>query len=473
MKLVKNYLYNAWYQIFVIIVPLITTPYISRVLGSYGVGVNAYTSSIAQFFVIFAGLGINLYGNREIAYVQHGKEKLSQLFWEIELLRLIAVLIGCAIFGTYLLTNPKYEMALLLQGGLIISTGLDISWLFMGQEDFKRIVLKNAIVKIVSVILILIFVRHATDLNRYIFIISGSTLIGNLTLWSPLRHLVSPVPVSSLKIWRHLKPALLLLIPQIASQIYLVLNKTMLGQMAGITATGFFDNSDKIIKLILSLVTATGTVMLPRVAATFNQGNQKKVVAYLYNTFDFVTALSVPLFLGIAAIASGVAPFFLGSDFTGIDKIIMLESPVILIIAWSNVLGVQYLLPTKQNKCYTISVIIGAVVNISCNIPLISLMGTGGACVATVIAELSIMVFQLWCVRSEVQIRTLFNGNWKYWLSGLIMFGFIYSITTHVTVTIPILIGEILLGIVTYTLGLLVLHAPINTKVWQLLASKK
>lgn len=238
--------------------------------------------------------------------------------------------------------------------------------------------------------------------------------------------------------------------------------------MAGVTATGFFDNSDKVIKLILSLVTATGTVMLPRVAATFKAGNQEKVRAYLYDTFDFVTAVSVPLFLGIAAVASGVAPFFFGSGFKGIDKVIMLESPVILIIAWSNVLGVQYLLPTKQNRAYTKSVIIGAVVNVLFNIPLISLWGTEGACLATVLSELATMIVQLWSVRQEICIRTLFQESWKYWLPGLIMFGVIYFITTHATITILMLVGEILLGTLIYCLGLLVTHAPINAMLLRL-----
>ena len=402
MQLIKNYLYNAWYQIFVIIVPLITTPYISRVLGSYGVVVNAYTSSIVQFFVILGGLGINLYGNREVAYVREDRQRLSRLFGEIELLRLLAIVICLVIFGVYLLTDPQYRVQLILQAVLILATGLDISWLFMGQEDFKRIVLKNAVVKLVSVTLILWLVKTPQDLNWYILIISGSTLIGNLTLWGPLKRMVDWVPLKQLNWRRHFKPALVLLVPQVASQIYLVLNKTMLGQMVGVTATGYFDNSDKVVKLILSVVTATGTVMLPRVAATFKAGNLKKVNAYLYATFDFVTALALPMTMGLMVVAGNVAPYFFGSGFKGIDRVIILEAPVILIIAWSNVLGVQYLLPTKQTRAYTISVILGALVNVVTNVPLIQLWGTRGACVATVLSELTITAYQLWRGRPQI-----------------------------------------------------------------------
>ena len=423
MQLIKNYLYNAWYQIFVIIVPLITTPYISRVLGSYGVGVNAYTSSIVQFFVILGGLGINLYGNREVAYVREDRQRLSRLFGEIELLRLLAIVICLVIFGVYLLTDPQYRVQLILQAVLILATGLDISWLFMGQEDFKRIVLKNAVVKLVSVTLILWLVKTPQDLNWYILIISGSTLIGNLTLWGPLKRMVDWVPLKQLNWRRHFKPALVLLVPQVASQIYLVLNKTMLGQMVGVTATGYFDNSDKVVKLILSVVTATGTVMLPRVAATFKAGNLKKVNAYLYATFDFVTALALPMTMGLMVVAGNVAPYFFGSGFKGIDRVIILEAPVILIIAWSNVLGVQYLLPTKQTRAYTISVILGALVNVVTNVPLIQLWGTRGACVATVLSELTITAYQLWRVRHQIEVARLFAGSWKYWLAGMIMMG--------------------------------------------------
>lgn len=467
MQVIKNYLYNAWYQIFIILVPLITTPYISRVLGAQAVGINAYTNSIIQMFAIIVGLGINLYGNREVAYARGDKSEQSQIFWEVEGIRLVMVVIGMLTFMFYLATQPRYATQLELQSLLILATGADISWFFMGNEDFKIIVIKNAIIKVVSVLLILSLVKTSQDLNRYMLIISGSTLAGNISLWPYLKDQVQCVSWSSLKFIRHLKPSLILFIPQISSQVYLVLNKTMLGQMIGTTATGYFDNSDKVIKLILSIVTATGTVMLPHVAKTFHQGNMQKVNAYLYETFDLVTALAMPLFFGIAAIATNFAPYFFGAGFSGIDKVIMLEAPVIVIIAWSNVIGVQYLLPTNQNKKYTISVVIGAVVNIAINIPLIHTWGVLGACLATSISELAITTYQLFSIHRQVNVLQLFSSTWKYLLAGFSMFTVVFYVTMNIQATVLVIIGEVLLGAVIYGVVLWIVKAPVNKRVIQ------
>ncbi len=183
MKVVKNYLYNAGYQIFLLLVPLITTPYIARVIGPTGVGINAYTNSIIQYFVLFGSIGINMYGNREVAFYRDDPHKLTKAFWEIELLRFSAIIVAEAAFFIYLGFTDQYHTYLLMQSLLITAAAFDISWFFMGLEDFRTTVVRNTIVKIVSVILIFSFVKTAQDLAIYILIISGSQLVGNLTLW--------------------------------------------------------------------------------------------------------------------------------------------------------------------------------------------------------------------------------------------------------------------------------------------------
>lgn len=461
MKVVKNYLYNAGYQIFLLLVPLITTPYIARVLGPHGVGINAYTNSIIQYFVLIGSIGINLYGNREVAYHRDDKRKLSQIFWEIELLRIVAIIGACAVFLIFMLLEHKYHVYMLMQSLLIVAAGLDISWFFMGTEDFRTTVLRNTMVKVLSVILIFMFVKSIHDLALYILILSGSQLFGNITLWPYLRSRVNKVSLRELHIWRHFRPALLLFVPQVATQIYLVLNKTMLGSISGVSSSGFFDNSDKMIKMVLAIVTATGTVMLPRVANTFAKGNMKKVNAYLYSTFDFVTCISIPMFLGLAAIAPKFSTWFFSAKFAGIDQLIMCEAPAILMIAWSNALGTQYLLPTNQTRSYTISVTIGAVVNLLLNIPLIIMWGAVGAAISTVLSEASVTLYQIYVVRKQVSIKILFSDIWKYIISGLAMFAVVYALNLRLAFNIKTLILEVALGVIIYIIGICVLQAKI------------
>ena len=230
----------------------------------------------------------------------------------------------------------------------------------MGLEDFKKTVLRNMLVKIASVIAIFAFVKTRQDTGIYILILAGSQVLGNLTLWPYLRHSVERPNWRQLNLFRHLRPSLALFVPQIATTVYLALNKTMLWQMDSLTAAGFYDYSDKLIKLVLALVTATGTVMLPHIANLFMKQQLERVKQYLYMSFDFVLAIAIPMALGVAAVATTLAPLFFGRAFGAVDRLLMIEAPVIILIGMSNVLGQQFLLPTKQTKTYTISVTIGA-----------------------------------------------------------------------------------------------------------------
>lgn len=461
MSLIKNYFYNVGYQIFVIIIPLVTVPYVSRVLGSEGVGINAYTNSIIQYFILFGSIGINLYGNRTIAYNRDNKKKMSQIFWEIALLRMICIAISYLIFIIFLSVVSEYQIFYFYQSFLIIAAGLDISWFFMGNEDFKKTVLRNTLVKIVSLIAIFVFIKSKSDIGLYILILSLSILFGNLTLWPYLRKMVNLSNIKQLNLWRHFLPSLALFIPQVATQVYLVLNKTMLGILVGVKSTGYYENSDKIVKVILAIVTATGTVMLPRVANTFAKGQKDKVAKYLYQSFDFVTAICFPMALGLSAIAPKFSVWFLGSEFKITGGLISILSLVIIFIGWSNVLGTQYLLPTNQTKYYTISVVSGALINLILNFPLITKYGVYGAVVSTVISEFTVMAVQIFLARKTLQISVLFSGKWKYMISALLMFVLVRGLHNILPGSIVYFGIEVVLGIAVYLFLLFIFRAPI------------
>lgn len=464
MKVVKNYLYNASYQVFILLVPLITTPYLARVLGPKGVGINSFTNSVIQYFILFGSIGVNLYGNRQIAFVRDDKEKLTRTFYEIFFMRLTTILIACLSFEIFLLFINKYQMFYLAQSVSILAAAFDISWFFMGVENFAVTVLRNFVVKIITLISIFLFVKSYNDLTIYILILSLSLLLGNLTLFPSLKRYVGKPNLSSLNIWRHLWPSLVLFIPQIATQVYLVLNKTMLGLMNSVQASGYFDQSDKMIKMVLAIVTATGTVMLPHVANAFANGQHEKTKNYLYTSFSFVTAISIPMSFGLAAVAPKFVPLFFTSKFDNVIPIMIIESAVILLIAWSNAIGTQYLLPTKQTNSYTFSVVIGAIVNLVANIPLIFVLGAKGAAIATVLSELAVTFYQLWVIKNQVSYRKLFDDIFKYLLAGLIMFIIVTFLDRSLSSKWLFLILEIVIGIAVYMISLLLLRVKILKK---------
>ena len=282
MKVIKNYLYNAGYQILNMVLPLITVPYISRVLGAHDVGINEYTNSWVTFFFLMGQMGITLYGNREVAYHRDDLYERSRIFWGVEALQILTISASfiaylCAVF----LFSTTFKYYFLLQGIWIIATGFDVSWYFMGLENFKVTVVRNTFVRLISIVLIFTVIKDTGDLGKYIAILGGTQLVGNLTLWPYLKDNVVWVKISKWHPFQHFYPALLLFIPTITTQVYLVLNRLMLGRMSTQVALGNFGQADKIVKFVLAIVTATGTVMLPHVANKFAKGDIKGVRASL------------------------------------------------------------------------------------------------------------------------------------------------------------------------------------------------
>lgn len=474
MKVIKNYLYNVIYQILLLLVPLITVPYISRVLGPELVGINSYTNSWMTFFMLVGQMGIALYGNREVAYHRENPIERSKIFWGIELLQVITI--TCALIaylGAVLLFSTTFKEYFLLQSFWIIAAGVDVSWYFMGVENFQRIVFRNMLVKLASVALIFLVVKGNNDLGKYIALLGLSNLVGNLTLWPYLKDEIKWVPISTWHPFRHFYPALLLFVPTITTQVYLVVNRLMLGRMSTQSQLGQFQYTDQIIKVILAVVTASGQVMLPHIANKFSKGDVKGIRDSLYNSFDFITAIAIPMMFGIMAIAKQFAPWFLGKQFNDAGILMMIEAPVILFIGWSNVTGTQYLMPINRTKEYTVSVTVGAVINVIANLFLIALWGARGATLATDISEFTVAAVQLVYIRQTISRRKLFGQMWKYLLSGGIMFIIIYRLAMIMNMTIPNLAIEVIIGAVIYIIGIFILRAPVINQAIVLINSRK
>lgn len=473
MKVIKNYLYNASYQILNLLIPLITVPYISRVLGAHDVGINEYTNSWVTFFYLMGQMGITLYGNREVAYHRDDLYERSRTFWGVEALQLLTVSASLiAYLAAVFLFSTTFKQYFLLQGIWIVATGLDVSWYFMGLENFKVTVVRNTFVRLISIVLIFTIIKDTNDLGKYIAILGGTQLVGNLTLWPYLKDNVVWVKVSKWHPFQHFYPALLLFIPTITTQVYLVLNRLMLGRMSTQVALGNFGQADKIVKFVLAIVTATGTVMLPHVANKFAKGDVKGVRNSLYSSFNFVSAISVPMMFGLMAISARFAPWFLGSDFELAGRIMFLESPIIVLIAWSNVTGTQYLMPVNRVKEYTTSVTVGAVSNIVFNLFLIEGWGANGAAVATVLSEFLVSATQIAMIRGTIKRRKLFREQWKYFLCGFLMYLVVNRICLVINMTVANLCLEVVVGMIVYFLGLLLTKASIIGEAQKLLNNK-
>ena len=368
-KLAKNFIYNIIYQVLILILPLISAPYISRILGAEGIGTYSYTYSIVSYFVMFAMLGINNYGNRLIAQTRDDKEKLSINFWSLYILEFIItaiVLIAYIIFITFIIKEDK--LMYILQFGYILSSFFDINWFFFGIEEFKITVTRNTIIKILSFVLLFIFVKTKSDIYIYTIILVISNFISNIVLWPFIFKRIKKVKISFKDIFKHLKPCIILFIPVIAVSLYKKMDKIMLGIMSTKLEVGFYENAEKIISIPLAIITALGTVMLPRMSNIIANGDEKKFKEYISKSMEFIIFLASPIVLGLISIAKEFAPVYFGNEFYKTGYLIEISSITILFISWANVIRTQYLIPKERDKEYINSVIMGAIVNLISNL---------------------------------------------------------------------------------------------------------
>mgnify|MGYP003898979061 FL=1 len=467
----KNLFYSLLYQIVTTALPLITVPYVSRVLQANGIGIYTFTFSITQYFILFGTLGLTLYGNRQIAYTRDDKEKLSKTFWSILFLRIITIGFAAILYVIIFFRIKEYKEIYMVQTINIVAAILDISWLYTGIEDFKKTVTRNLIVRIVGVCFIFAFVKTKDDLMLYVLINGLTSLLGNILLWFYIPGIVNKVKLHRNEILIHLLPSIKLFIPQVAMQVYVVLDKTMLGLLSNLTEVGYYEQSEKVVKISLNLITILGTVMLPRVSNLFAKGEDEKIKNYLNFSLRGVACVAIPLTFGIISITDKFVPWFFGTGFEPVKYIIPLLSPILYLIATSNVIGIQYLLPTNKTREFTISVTSGAIVNLLMNLVLIPKFGAIGACLGTLSAELTVTLVQYKYINKDVDIRYYFEGIKKYIITGVIMLLVVKMIGYTLNPNIITTVFQIFMGTFVYIVGLIILREEYSNSLVKSLTS--
>lgn len=421
-KIAKNYLYNLLYQIAVLIIPLITAPYLSRILGAEGIGIYSYNYSIAYYFCLFVMLGINNYGNRSIAKCLGSKDKVNKTFCEIYAMQLLTGIVVLAIYLGYCFLISKEIGVSLCYIPFIVSYILDINWYFFGQENFKIILVRNIIIKIFTTIAIFVFVKKASDVILYILIMSIGALVSQVVIWIIVCSNIKFVKINFSDLISHFKPNLILFIPVIAVSIYRTMDKIMLGYLANMTEVGYYENAEKIISILLSFITALGTVMLPRMAALFESQDKKQIQLMINKSFVFISFISSIVAFGVSSIANNFVILYYGNNYASSGIILQLLCITVPFISYANIVRMQILIPQGKDKAYVISCFSGAIINLILNGMLIPKFHAVGAAIGTIIAEFTVMFIQLISVKSELYGKSIKKSIFIFWINGLIMF---------------------------------------------------
>ena len=410
-----NYIYSTVYQILSIILPLVTTPYISRVLSVDSIGVYSFTGSIVSYFVLVATFSFQTYGQREVAYKKNDKEKLSSLFFEIQIKKLIFTLLAYVSFMLFFIETSQYKTMYLIQSISIVSAFFDITYLFQGMEQFRLTVVRNTIVKLVGLLLILIFVKKQTDVYLYAIIQTVTVLLGNLSLWLYLPKFISFKYFKKERISHGLVELFQLFIPVLSIQLYYTIDKTMLGITTnGMAENGYYEQAIKIIRLCQNMMGAMGAVLLssiPRMIVTSGKEAVKSTINHAIRLNLFIAA---PITMGLLGIADVMVPWFLGSGYERSATLICIFAPMTLLSAISMIIGNGILLPLRRQNCLTIATLGAMIFNIVFNMILIPQFGACGAAVASVGSEIVTLIIQGFFAKEYIDLNLIIKNAIKY-----------------------------------------------------------
>jgi len=432
--------------------PLITSPYLSRVIGAKGLGIYSYYYTIVYYFSLFILLGINNHGTREIAKVKEkDKRTLSITFWSIYIIQLF---MGIIVFIIYFLSQIYLNFNILSVVFLIylFSAVIDVNWFFCGLEKFKITVTRNFIVKILTLISIFVFVHSENDVIAYSIIMSLGSLLSQILLWSFLKKEIKYISIKELNIRPNIRPILTLFIPVIAAGIFRYMDKIMLGMMCEKSELGFYDNSEKIMLIPTSMITALGTVMLPRITNLQLHNGQSKIKEYISISLIGSIAIASAMSFGLAAVAPTFAPLFWGKEFVQCGVLIKWISITIVCIAWSNIFRTQYLIPYNKDTIFVKAVVYGAIINFIINFLLIPRYGAMGTVIGTVAAEFVLAFYQTIGCRRELPIKEYVKNTTPYLLFGFLMYLIVSSMNNLNLPAVWLILLEMSTGVLIYTL---------------------
>lgn len=419
----KNFIYRTLYEVLVVLTPLITTPYIARVLGSTGIGISSYTHSIMAFFTMFAALGTPQYGLREIARCRDNPQESSRLFWEIELLTVFTS--GICLLGWIVLCffYREYTPYLFALTPLLLGTMANINWYFTAHEKVLYTVIRNAACKILGIILLFTVIKTRQHLFLYILLNSLVTLLGNLSMWTYLPKMLVKVDFHTLTFKRHFRETLVYFVPTVAVSIYHVLDKTLLGLIAhNYSTSGYYDQAHRLYSIINSLVfTSLNAVMEARVSYLFAQNKTSEIKRRIYKAVDFTMLAGFGCIFGAVGITRVFVPVFWGPGWDPIIPLIYLMAPLTIIIGISYCLGSLYYNPSGNRAQSARFLIIGAGINLVLNLLMIPRWGAAGAIVATIIAESAITAMYIKNCKGYLAVSSLLECSWKRLPAGAAM----------------------------------------------------
>jgi len=424
MSTKKNAAYNVAYRMFSVLLPLVTAPYLSRVVGTDGVGLYADAWTMSELFCLVGMLGLADYGVRTIAQAREDRQELDRAFSGIWQMQLLVAGTALLLWLGYVLLAAGAEKTIALHLTMMsVSCLVSFDWCLMGLDQFKPIALRNTFVKSAAAVCVFLFVKSKNDLWIYAFVWSLATLLGNLSCALTLKGKVTYRRVSLRESLRHLRPCAVLFISVMAVSIYRRMDKIMVYNIAGADQNGLYENAEKIIYCLSGFISAIGTVMMPKVANMQKKGETERIARHIDRSMDLILCMVTAMAFGVAAVADRFAPLFYGESFRYSGTLMAPLGFTLIMIGFANVIRTQVVLPQKRDHIFVKSVCCGAAVNLAANACLIPSMRSMGAVIGTLLAELTVPVVQYILLRKELPYRRYIGYAGVYAVIGGAMLG--------------------------------------------------
>lgn len=421
-SLLVNTLFNFIKTFSSLVFPVITFSYSSRILGDVGIGRVSFSRSVISYFTMLAMLGMNYYGTREAAKLRDNREQLSKFVQEMLILNGVTTLLAYLLFGLTIRFVPKlreYETLLIINSVTIILQSMGMEWLYQALEEYKYIAVRSMSFQLIALAVMFLLVRDSDDVIPYamagLFASSGSYILNFLHV----RKYVSFRHLKRYEIRKHLRPILLLFAMAVSIELYTVLDSTMLGFLKGDAAVGRYTAAVKINRMVISLITSIGTVLIPRLSYYIGQGEEEKVENLIRQALNYVFMFSVPAMIGLFVLSDEIILLFSGSGFASAGKTMRILTPTVAIIPVSVVINLQVFVPKAKEKLILLSTGTGAITNFCCNLLLIPRFSENGAAVATVIAEFMVTVVCLINIGKLYNKGCFFSVYHQYWLASI------------------------------------------------------
>ncbi len=454
-----NIIINMVYQAIVIMVPLITTPYITRILGADAIGRYSFSVSIVTYFMMFSALGTSAYGAREISRTRNDIEKRTKLFWEIELLTVITTSICIFLWLVFILVGNKNNVYLILLLNLV-NVMLDISWFYIGIEEYKTMVLPNAFFKLLGMISVFIFVKSPNDLEKYCLIMSLSALLGTIMMWIPAKKYIKRVKLRELEINKHFKETIIYFIPTIVTSLYTVLDKTLIGVITGSSLeNGYYEEANNIINALKVIsFTSINSVLGSRISYLYAVDRKQEVKDKIRGFLKIIMLIGFGAGAFLASVADKLVVWYMGQGFDRAALFIRYMSPLIIIVGISNCLGAMFYTPAGLRKESAKYIMAGAVTNVILNIVLINLLSGIGAIISTLIAESIITFLYVRNSRGLICFGWIVQNSWKKLLAAALMIVLTCAINVRLYNSFMTLIILFSIGVGIYIVSLIILR---------------